>query len=151
MICMIIMLTWSLFGCSIDKEKADIYDNNKSILQEGDKYSFYHRDGEADEKHIDIKYNSFYGVQTLWVIQIEQESEIKIDYNSLVKSGNFKVVLVTPEQEITTIAEQSSKGAFIVAAPKGKYRVKIVGKNAIGNIQVDLLTHEENKISVQEN
>ncbi|PKM88892.1 MAG: hypothetical protein CVU87_06435 [Firmicutes bacterium HGW-Firmicutes-12] len=135
-----------LLGCGIDEEKKEIYDNETSIVQEGDTFSFYKRIGKADEKQVNIKYSRFFGVQTLWAIQVEEKSEIELNYKSQVKSGDFKVVIVTPKQELLNIAEQNSTGSVIVAASKGKYSIKIVGKNANGNIQINLSRHVGYKV-----
>lgn len=136
----LVILSFVLGGCGIDEDKETIYDDDQRIAQEGDSFSFYQRTGETDEKHVDIKYNRFYGVQTLWVIKTKDQSEINLNYNSQVNNGKFKVVLITPEREVINIAEQNRKGSFKVAVSKGKYSLKIVGNNANGAIRFEQMS-----------
>lgn len=136
------VLSCMLFGCGVDEEKKGIYDSEKRIAEEGDSFFFSNRTGKADGKHIDMEYKMFYGVKVLWVIEAEDNSEIELSYDLQVKEGEFKIVLVTPKAEIINIAEQSKKGSFNIDASEGKYSIKIVGRKAAGNIQIDLVSHE---------
>ena len=127
-----------LVGCSIDPQKKIIFDRDSRIVQDGDSYHFTDRIGKVDENDVDLTYSGFYGVQTLWVIKTEKMQEITIDYNSQVKSGDFKIVVVTPKREVQTITQQKSKGMYKFVAVKGTYKVKIVGRKANGEIQLKL-------------
>lgn len=135
-----IIITSSLIGCSADNEKNDIYDDNERIAQAGDSFSFYKRIGETSDKKADLKYSRFSGVQTIWAIETDGNSDINITYDSLVSSGKFKVVLVTPDKEVINIVEQSGKDTHNYVTIKGRYSIKFVGLNANGNIQIDLST-----------
>lgn len=137
----LILLALIFAGCGIDKDKKSIYDDDKRIAQEGDSYSFFQRsEEEKKENHLKLHYSRFYGVQTLWAFESPKECEINLNYESQVDKGEFKVVLITPEDEVIKIAEQKSKGIFKVVVPKGKYSVKIVGNNAKGEILLERLS-----------
>jgi hypothetical protein len=138
----LILLALVIAGCGIDKDKEAIYDDDKRIAQEGDSYSFFQRSGEEEKKgnHLKLQYSRFYGVQTLWAYESPKECEINLNYDSQVDKGKFKVVLVTPKQEVIKIAEQDDKGSFKAVVPKGKYSVKIVGNNAKGEILLERLS-----------
>ena len=146
----VVLLSTIQYGCSVSEEKKTIFDNNDKIVQEGDSFYFLNRVGETNEKYTDIEYSKFYGVQTIWVIQSEKQSEILLNVNSKVKNGGFKVVLVTPEQEGINIVEQNNKGTYKINVPEGKYSIKIVGKNAYGRIRVDLEAAVGDRILVQD-
>jgi len=151
LLCIALLFTSIFFGCGPDADKRDIYDNDMYIAQEGDNFSFYNRVGEEDEKHIDIKFNGFYGAQTIWAIQTEENSDINLSFDSIIKSGDFKVVLITPEQELISITEQDNNGTFKINVSPGKYKIKIVGKNASGNLRIDLSENKSNKVVLQDN
>ncbi|MHB1150704.1 MAG: hypothetical protein ACYC00_00155 [Eubacteriales bacterium] len=151
LLCIVFIFTSCLLGCGIDADKKDIYDNDIYIAQEGDIFSFYNRVGEEDEKQIDIKYSGFYGAQTIWVIQTEENSEINLSFHSIVKSGKFKIVLITPEQDLISITEQDNNGTFKINVAPGKYKIKIIGKNASGNLQIGLCENKSNKVFLQDN
>ncbi len=150
---LIMVSTSLLYGCNTNEQKSSIYDNNDKILQDGDSFSFTDRIGKTDENRLDIRYNRFYGVQTIWVIKVEKPGVINVDYASEVTSGDFKVVLETPEQELIRIVEDKGKrqGSHKLNATAGTYKIKIVGKNAFGRIKVDLETESEVEIIVQDN
>ena len=145
-----ILLVSSLYGCGTSEDKINIYDNNGKIAQEGDSFSFFNRTGETDNKNMDIQYPKFYGVQTIWSLNVEKENEVNIDFDSRVSSGDFKAVIVTPEHEVISFAESSGKGTQKIQAQKGKYSIKIVGRNAKGHIKFDLSAGEGTDVSVND-
>jgi len=132
----IILSSYLLLSQDIDQEKKEVYENDGRIMQEADSYYFRKRIAENDEHGIYLEFNRFYGVQTLRVIDAGDNSEIALDYRLLVKGGKFKVVLLTPEGELLKVAEQDGEGTFSVPASEGDYRVKIVGENADGIIEI---------------
>ncbi|MGI6451663.1 MAG: hypothetical protein ACOX3R_15790 [Desulfitobacteriia bacterium] len=133
----LILCAFVLAGCSIGEGKGTIYDDAQRIAGDGDSYSFYQRIGKTSQKYLAIEYSRFYGVQTIWVWKNEQEREIAVDYDSQVKSGKFKVVIVTPEGQIINIAEQNGQGSFKLVASRGKYSLKIVGYDAKGTVRLE--------------
>lgn len=133
----LIIIALVLGGCGIDDDKKTIYDDAQRIAQAGDSYSFYKRSEKKDEQQVEIRYSRFYGVQTIWVIEFQQQGEIILNYDSQVNNGKFKVVLITPEGQVIKVAEQNSRGSFTFGLPKGKYTVKIVGNNANGAIRLE--------------
>lgn len=138
----IILSLYLLLSQDIEEEKKEVFENHERIMQEADTYYFRKRMAENDADRICLEFEKFYGVQTLWVIGVGESSEIALNYRLSVKGGKFKVVLLTPEGELLKVAEQDGEGTFSVPASKGEYRVKMVGKNADGIIEIDRLLTE---------
>lgn len=150
-ITLVLLFSNLLYGCDAYEQKSSIYDSNTKILQNGDSFYFMNRIGEIDENRLDLKFNKFYGVQTIWIIIVDQPGEIKIEFDSNVKSGDFKVVLETPEQELIKIIENEGTDSYKLNALAGDYKIKIVGKNAYGSIKIEIETNSDVDIIVQEN
>lgn len=136
-----------LFGCGADK--GELYDSNKEIGKNGDSYTFVGRIGSQSKKQIDFSFKKFSGVQTQWLIVAKENSVIELHYDTEIEKGDFKIVFVTPKQEVTSIAQNSSKGNYKVKTSKGKYRIKIVGRNAKGKIKMDIETKGVKRVSHQ--
>ncbi|WP_147532992.1 hypothetical protein [Bacillus marasmi] len=137
-----------LFGCGTDK--GEIYDSDLEIAKEGDSYTFVGRIGNQRKNQVDFRFKKFSGMQSQWLIEAKENSEIKLRYDTEIEKGDFKIVLVTPKQEVTNIAQNTSKGNYKVKTSKGKYRIKIVGRNAKGKIKMDLETKGVKRVSHQE-
>ncbi len=140
-----------MFGCGVVDGKNDIYGNNDKISKPGDSYSFQSRIGKTDEKNMDVEYDKFTGVQTIWTINVTQNGEIEIYVDSQVKKGDFKVVLVTPDQEVIKVLESTGDETSTVPLSKGKYSIKIVGKNSKGTIKINLSVSDGAEVSLQNN
>jgi len=124
-------------GCGVSHDKENIYSNNDIIAQEADNFSFRTRKDTGDSKdEVNIKYSGFYGADTIWIIEAEEDEEIMLKYNSNVKGGEFKVVLINPKKEIENILVGTKQGDKTIKLTKGKYVIKIVGRNAKGEINI---------------
>lgn len=135
-IILIFLCLIALAGCNNTYQKS-IYSDNSKIVQSGDSYSFKTRIGNQIDNNMDVQFSVFNGMQTIWTIDIKQNSKMKINYISKIDSGKFKVVLVTPDKKIINILENSKESSDILDIPPGKNIVKIIGYNAKGNIKMD--------------
>lgn len=137
---LIMALIIAFYGCSsaVDGKKR-IYGDDELIRSEGDSFSFQDRIGETGDSQIELKYSKFTGAQTIWNITVDKQGEIKFEFKSDVDSGKFKGVLIQEKGDITTVFEGSREGSHMVVLPEGKYRFKIVGNNASGEIKIDLV------------
>jgi len=145
---LIILLTVLIGGCGVKERQKNIYEQNSEISQAGDSYSYSQRLGEVDEQSLNIAYERFYGTDTIWLLNAEQTGKITINYDLALASGDFKVVLVTPQDEVTVVAEGSGKGEYETQVSPGKYRVKIVGRNAFGEAAAEIKSADGVQVSV---
>lgn len=67
-------------------------------------------------------------METLFELDIESDTTIKIEYDSKVSSRKFKIVIIKSNDKIIKVIEGTQKGSVDVEVLKGRNRIKIVGK-----------------------
>jgi len=136
----IILCLGIVSGCVETNPSKTLYNDTSKIAEQADSCTFIESIGtkENGDNILEIKYYGFYGMKTIWQINAESTGKISIKYDSVVKSGKFKLVLITPKNKVITIFEQSKQGNYDAILQKGQYRIKIVGKNAKGNIKMEV-------------
>lgn len=112
-----------------------IYDNESKISEDSDSYNYMTRRGESRDNQTKLEF-VLTGMETLWDITVNEEASIEIEYNSVIEKGKLKVVLISPSNNITNIFEQSQSGVKEIKLEPGTSRIKIVGLDAVGNIQL---------------
>lgn len=142
-ICLLILLDIIIsFGFHIGQK--NIYNNNDKIVEQGDSYTYRNRVGTHNSSDkIDLNYSGFSGDDTIWILNLHKDDEITFNYDSTVNSGDFKVVLINSQKQIENILEGTEQGNKTIKLTKGECRVKIVGRNAEG--QVKLSINDESK------
>lgn len=112
------LLTIALFSGCTDRRaviQEEVYTNQDRLIQRGDTFSY------TDTK------------------EIYQTKELELDINQQLDSGQFKTIIVS-EQSLRVLSEGSDNGvSSIMLEPDKEYRIKIVGSQAIGNIDMTLL------------
>lgn len=137
-----------LYGCSsASKDQKNMYDDDSLIQRDGDSFNFSKRSGDTNNSKMEVEFAEFYGCETIWNIEVSKQGEIKFDFDSKVNSGEFKGVLISEENEITTIFEGIKQGSHMIIVPNGKYRFKIVGNSTSGKVKVDLILENEMKVT----
>ncbi len=124
-------------------DKGEIYNSDKLISQEGDNFTYFSRNGETDEKSLDIKFDNFSGSDSIWTIDFKEQIQLKFNYSSEVSKGSFKGVLVSPEKKVNIIFENSDEGEQTFSGPAGKYIFKLVGDNTNGKVNVELTANQD--------
>jgi len=145
----LMMLLYTLSGCTLDAGKVDIYNNNEKIAQDRDSYSYVGRNESGSKNEITVKYGKFSGSDTIWNIESEGQSEITIKYDSKVESGDFKGVLISPEKQVEDILVGTETGEKTIKLTEGKYRFKFVGNKAKGKIEISIETEEEEPVKIR--
>lgn len=148
----LLFLIGIISGCGVGYEKKNMYDDNEKIVQEGDSYTYINRigTGNSDDK-IDVKYSGFYGIDTIWSLELKEDGEITFNYDSTVNSGDFKAVLINPQKEIENIFEGTDQGEKTIKLTKGKYRFKIVGRKAEGKVKISINKNQNVEITNSNN
>jgi len=85
-------------------------------------------------------------MDTIWKLETSQDTSVNIEYTSEISSGKFKVVLINPDDEVINILEQSTSGNRDVNLINGKSRIKIVGNNARGKLQLSISSNKDVKL-----
>ena len=127
-----------IINCGVFASKNNIYNNNEKIVKEDYSYNYTNSIGESSNDKMDMKYSGFYGTDTIWILEVKEESEITFNYDSIVDSGNFKAVLINNKEEIENISEGTEQGNKTIKLAKGKYKFKLVGRDAEGEINISI-------------
>lgn len=131
----------SITNTVADSKQKAMYDNNSYIAQQGDTYTYMTSIGHSEQKDtLDMTYQRFYGSETIWTLNASKPGEIRIKYDSKVKEGRFKAVLISPSKNVLTIVNANKVGNYKYTLQEGEYRIKIIGDNAYGNIRMKLST-----------
>lgn len=126
----------------IGKNQRNIYNDDLKIIDQGDSYSFLYKEDISQGNSVDLKFK-FIGSDTLWEIETNNEATLNIKYNSNISSGKFKVVLITPENEIINILNESDSGQKEIKLTNGKSRIKMVGLDAEGSLKANINENDQ--------
>lgn len=134
-------------GCSkVNTYQKEIYNDNSKISSQADSYSFVKRIGSTKNNEASISFGTFNGVETIWGIDSEAAGNVSLDYNGEITNGKFKVVLVTPDNEVIKVFESSDNKSLTIDLNKGQSKIKIVGNDAKGKVQLFIKTDGNIKI-----
>ena len=121
------------FGCS-NNSKSYIYKDDKKIVSEVDSFNIRNAKHVNDKEGYDGELY-FEGMDTIWAIDSNEDSDIEISYLLSVSKGKAKLVLIKPNGELETIVEsdkemkEDSNIETTISVKKGKNRIKLVGKD----------------------
>lgn len=143
-----LFITTSIAGCkSISRYQESIFNDEKKIVKEGDSHTYKTRLGSIKNNETDIKFTSFTGSETIYKFKADEENNITFNFNSTINNGDFKVVLITPEDEIINIIYGQEEGSETILLKKGISRMKLVGNKANGEINIYIDAEKEIKIT----
>ena len=114
-------------GCASDSIVA-VYDNNKKIASDTNTYNLNNVDQTSEDGHFTASVEKMEGMDTIWNFDTEEDTVIDITYTLNVSSGKIKLVLISPEGEVSVIAECDSEmtDTSTLNIEKGNNRIKIV-------------------------
>lgn len=122
-----------------DQEK--IFDDLNIIIQDYDSYSYLIKKGQNVGNTSDLEFY-FTGMDTIWNINAQNDGVLHVSYQSVIINGEFKVLLIAPDNKIVTILEQSESGEKDIRVLEGISIIKIVGRNAEGRIKMILTANQ---------
>lgn len=147
----ILLSLFIISGCRFNSTKVvqeDVYTNNDRLVQQSDTFSYTNSAKKSrSEKELSLEFNTFTGVNTLWMVSSDTEQELKIDIDQQINDGKFKTIVVSDDKEtreINVLNEGSqAKSASISIEPNTEYYIKIVGSQAKGNIKMELSSEHD--------
>lgn len=143
----VLALILGLYGCNhTSYAQENLYEDESKITSGYSQYNYRLREGEVTESNISLKFD-FTGIDKLWVITVQEETEIEILYNAEITEGMFKTVLITPGNSIITTLEGNSAAKVLLKLNKGDNDLKIVGYNAKGTVDISV-SEAKNDISI---
>lgn len=117
--------------------QKSIYDDNSKIISESDSYSYLDRIDKSTDEKLKLKF-TLTGMESVYRFDVKEDEVININYDANISSGKFKVVLVSPEDEVITLLEGSSSDSKDIKINKGENIIKIVGNNAKGTVEISI-------------
>ncbi|GAA4653148.1 hypothetical protein GCM10023142_02860 [Anaerocolumna aminovalerica] len=122
-----------LTGCTSNLMNS-IYNNEEKITSDTNSYNL----NEAEQKIEEQKFSGtieFEGMDTIWTFNSEEDTEIDMTYLFKVSRGKAKLVLISPDETLTTLIETTknsdAKDYAVNQIPikKGLNRIKLVAAN----------------------
>lgn len=116
-------------GCS--NTMADIYDNESKITSDTNSFNLNGIKQEINGNSYNATVEKMEGMDTIWTMDVEEETTVDIEYDITLYNGKVKVVLISPDDELTILAEcisnqDDSSNTTSLALTQGEYRIKIV-------------------------
>lgn len=132
----------------LENNKKCIYNNDSKIASKIDNNSYLEKKGINENCRTDLSFK-FTGMDTIWHVISNEDTEINLMYNSNIESGKFKVVLIDPYNNVTNVLEQSESSGSTHNIKKGVSRIKIVGSETKGNLEMIISINEnENGVDI---
>jgi hypothetical protein len=139
-IIVLILLVGLVSGCSqLNSYQAGIYDDDAKIANQGDSYTFGNRLGSIKETSLHLEFSGFYGKQTVWTIEANENGIVWLDVEIALDSGKFKLCRVDADHRVDVIAEGEIDKVIQAEVTRGKNTFVIVGKNAKGEVEIGIL------------
>ncbi len=136
----IVIISLFLSGCY--SPQGRYYNNDEKVVGESDSYDYSNRKGEIKDNEVSLEI-SFSGFDTIWTIEAFEDTELKCSYEAEITRGDFKVVLISPDKEITSTIEGGFDDEIVFNLEKGTNIIKIVGNNAKGSFKIRVIDEDE--------
>lgn len=109
----------------------------------------YHRNDKKSNNGQSFNFGGFNGKWSLIEINSEKNNQITIHSKTKITTGKFCIVALDPNYKMVGKIEVKNKESEIsfVTSEKGKYLIRIAGKNASGNFDVELSSTTDMTIS----
>ncbi len=133
---LIILLFNSCMMTELDQRRA--FDSDKIIVSEEDSFSYVKRVGRSVSRRTDIEFEGFSGTDTILSIKSHEGDLIGIAYRSQIITGQFKLVLIDPDEKIQSIVVNSGSGNTSILLKEGIYRLKLIGRDSSGIISFEI-------------
>ncbi|AJA46586.1 hypothetical protein CPAST_c04860 [Clostridium pasteurianum DSM 525 = ATCC 6013] len=148
----LIIVFVTLIGCEgkLDNQQKSIYDDNSKIVTSSD--SFNETDAKKSNSNgkIEENFGDFYGIRTLANITSSgDDGYVIINYSSNIINGKFKLVLVTPDNNVKEIQDTKSDKGEKIELKKGTTKIRIVGKDAKGEYRFKITEYSKVTILTQ--
>ncbi|MCW3490646.1 hypothetical protein [Dethiobacter alkaliphilus] len=128
---------------TVTAEQQKIFDNPSRIAERTDSYTYFVRSGSVRGDTADIAFETFYGMETWWILNSNGDQTVTVDAVLDISDGRFKLVLITEDNKVEEIIGQSQKDSAAITVPNGRNRIKAVGDNATGSINIKLSDYED--------
>ena len=135
-----LLLVCLLMGCS---GVANIYDDNSRIASDTNTFNLDAIEQEIQGTTFSASVERMEGMDTVWTMESAETTDIDIAYDITSYSGKVKLVLISPDGELTTLVEctsdTNSSDNTTLSLQQGEYRIKLVaGENTKFDISLSV-------------
>lgn len=150
LVSIVVIVTLVLTGCSSNR-MSSIYNNEEKIVSETNSYNLNEADQSIEEQKLSGLVE-FEGMDTIWTFDSEEDTKIDMTYMFKVTNGKAKLVLVSPDDTLTTLVETTKDSEVNddtvnqISVKKGLNRIRLVAANNAKiefDINIDYGTFDE--------
>lgn len=125
-------------GCGpMNEYQNSMFDDESKIVKESDSHTYKSRAENNINEDKSIKFSSFSGTETIYELDCNNENEeIVLNLKTSIDKGDFKIVLISPEDKVTDIVIGTNELNETFKLEKGTSRIKLVGKQSGGKIDI---------------
>lgn len=141
-VCLLVMLAAVVMFFAFPR--TNLYDNDKKLAADFNTYNLVNARYNIEEQRIYGTFDTFEGMINLWEYEVSEEQELTVDYTLHVTEGKVKLVLITPDDTVTTLVERTAEseseeaeGTCTITVKAGNNRIKIVGDKG-SSVEFDL-------------
>ena len=91
-------------GCVMNTG-ARVYDNEKALAGDSNSYNLANYSGSQSDRTVSGSAEKLEGMDTIWEFDADEVEEVNISYSLTVTSGKAKLVYVSPDGIVSTLAE----------------------------------------------
>lgn len=137
----LLVLGLILSGCSPSKFQLAMYDAEDKVLMAADSFLYKKGSKTVLGNHYTASFDSFTGADTLWDSLDEAAAgQVTIQGSADITDGAFKLVLIS--ESGVTVFYEASEGetdfSYTADLSVGRWRVKMVGREAAGSFEIQL-------------
>lgn len=142
-------LAAALGGCAPSRHAA-IYDDDARICDNADSYTFVNYRGGIDPEggEVELDFAGFTGKYTLWNLYTDGEADATLSGEVAVGSEPYRLVMVTPEDDVVEILEGSGTVDEQLELADGRTRLVMLGKSAEGSVALELEASDNAKVDI---
>ncbi len=128
-----ILVLLSCFASCNSNSFSELYDDEARLASKSNTYSLANDQQSTDGTTCTVSAEEFEGMDTLWSYEAKETETIELTCQLTVYSGKLKLILIAPDNSITTITEVTSETktsglqTFCITLPAGENRMKVVG------------------------
>ena len=141
----------ALGGC-IPSQQAAIYDDDARIADNVDSHAFAGLRGGADLEGgaVELDFAGFTGKHTLWALYADGEADATLSGEIAVGSEPYRLVMVTPEDDVVEILEGSGTLDEQLELADGHTRIIMLGKGAAGSVSLELEASDNVRVDISD-
>lgn len=113
------------------------YDGQDFLTSSVDSYRYVlSMDTGSTNTTLNRDFKGFHGKDTIWKLSASEATQIPIEVSATVTDGRFKILLIGPDQSITTLLEGDGTEHVDVELKEGTSRIILVGEESEGSCEV---------------